>query len=54
MNQECRISAHVNAFKYFGSITGILQCNNLKTHFIKHGRSDATLNKVYHEIAEHY
>lgn len=54
MNQECWISAHVNAFKYFGGITKILQCDNLKTGVIKHGRSDVTLNKVYNEMAEHY
>ena len=54
MNQECWISAHVNAFKYFGGITKILQCDNLKTGVIKHGRSEITLNKAYNEMAEHY
>lgn len=31
MDQECWITAHVNAFKYFGGITRIFQCDNLKT-----------------------
>ena len=35
INQECWISAHANAFKYFGGITKILQCDNLKTGVIE-------------------
>ena len=31
MNEECWITAHVNAFRYFGGITRIIQCDNLKT-----------------------
>lgn len=54
MNQECWISAHVNAFKYYGGVTRILQCDNLKTGVITHGRSEVTLNKSYSEMAEHY
>ena len=54
MNQGCWISAHVNAFEYFGGIIKILQCDKLKTGVIKHGRSEVTLNKAYNEIAEHY
>ena len=54
MNQECWISAHVNAFKYFGGITKILQCDNLKTGVIEHGRSEVKLNKSYNEMAEYY
>ena len=34
MNQECWIAAHVNAYKYFGGVTRILQCDNLKTGVI--------------------
>ena len=54
MNQECWIAAHVNAFRYYGGVTRILQCDNLKTGVITHGRSEVTLNKVYSEMAEHY
>ena len=31
MNEECWITAHVDAFRYFGGITRIIQCDNLKT-----------------------
>lgn len=54
MNQECWTSAHVNAFKYFGGVTRILRCDNLKTGVDKHGRDEVTLNKAYRELAEHY
>ena len=54
MNQECWTAAHVNAFKYFGGVTRILQCDNLKTGVIYHGRTEVTLNKAYSEMAEHY
>ena len=52
--QECWIAAHVNAFRYFGGVTRILQCDNLKTGVISHGKSEIVLNKVYNEMAEHY
>ena len=54
MNQECWTAAHVNAFRYFGGVTRILQCDNLKTGVERHGRSEVTLNKSYQELAEHY
>ena len=54
MNQECWIAAHVNAFRYFGGVTRILQCDNLKTGIICNGRLEITLNKAYNEMAEHY
>ena len=31
MNQESWTTAHVNAYKYFGGVTRIIQCDNLKT-----------------------
>ena len=31
MNQELWTAAHVNAYKYFGGVTRIIQCDNLKT-----------------------
>ena len=54
MDQECWTAAHVNAYKYFGGVTRILQCDNLKTGVISHGRSEVTLNKSYSDLAEHY
>ena len=32
----------------------ILQCDNLKTGVIKHGKSEVVLNKSYNEMAEYY
>lgn len=39
---------------YYGGVTRILQCDNLKTGVISHGRNEVTLNKAYNEMAEHY
>lgn len=46
MNQECWIAALVNAFRYYGGVARILQCDNFKTGVILHGRSEVTLNKA--------
>ncbi|MBR4100180.1 MAG: transposase [Clostridia bacterium] len=54
MNQGCWIAAHVNASKYFGGVTRILQCDNLKTGVIAHGKTEVSLNKAYSEMLEHY
>lgn len=29
MNRECWTSAHVNAYRYFGGVTRMIQCDNL-------------------------
>lgn len=47
MEQECWTAAHVNAYKHFGGVTRIRQCDNLKTGVVTHGRSEVTLNKSY-------
>lgn len=54
MNQECWTAAHVNALRYFGGVTKIIQCDNLKTGVDWHGRNEVKLNKAYSELAEHY
>lgn len=54
MNQESWTTAHVNAYKYFGGVTRIIQCDNLKTGVQKHGKVEVVLNKSYQELAEHY
>ena len=47
MNQESWTTAHVNAYKYFGGVTRIIQCDNLKTGVQKHGKDEVVLNKSY-------
>ena len=54
MNQECWTAAHVNAFRYFGGVTRMIQCDNLKTGVERHGKDEVILNKSYQELAEHY
>ena len=51
MNQELWTAAHVNAYKYFGGVTRIIQCDNLKTGVQKHGKDEAVLNKSYQDLA---
>lgn len=51
MNQESWTTAHVNAYKYFGGVTRIIQCDNLKTGVQKHGKDEAVLNKSYQDLA---
>ena len=46
MNQETWSTAHVNAYKYFGGVTRIIQCDNLKTGVQKHGKDEVVLNKL--------
>lgn len=53
-NQECWITAHVNTYKFFGGITRILVPDNLKTGVEKTSWYTPTINKTYHEMAEHY
>ena len=54
MNQENWIEAHVNAFRFYGGIARIIQCDNLKTGVISHGKNEIMLNKAYNDLAEHY
>lgn len=53
-NQEAWITAHVNAYSYFGGVTQIVVPDNLKTGVVKNTRMEIVLNKTYHEMAEHY
>jgi len=52
--QDSWLSAHVNAYAYFGGVTRIVVPDNLKTGVIKHTKDELILNKSYHELAEHY
>ena len=51
MNQKLWTAAHVNAYKYFGGVTRIIQCDNLKTGVQKHGKDEAVLNKSHQDLA---
>jgi transposase len=53
-DQESWISAHNNAYRFFGGVTRILVPDNLKTGVEKAGRGDVVINKAYQEMAEHY
>lgn len=54
MEQGSWITAHVNAYGFFGGVTRILVPDNLKTGVIKHTKTEVVLNRSYQEMAEHY
>ena len=54
LNQEAWITAHVNAFEYFGGVARITTPDNLKTGVIKNTKSELVINRAYQELAEHY
>ena len=54
MDKESWINGHINAFRYFGGVPGILVPDNLKTGVEKATRPEAKLNRTYPEMAEHY
>ena len=41
----------LTAYKYFGGVTRIIQCDNLKTGVQKHGKDEAVLNKSHQDLA---
>lgn len=53
-NQESWITAHINAYKFFGGVTRILVPDNLKTGVEKVSWYTPIINKTYHDMAEHY
>jgi transposase len=53
-NQESWISAHVNAYQFFGGVARIVVPDNLKTGVEKADWYSPVINKLYHEMAEHY
>jgi transposase len=53
-NQEAWITAHVNAYKFFGGSTRILVPDNLKTGVEKVTKSETILNRSYQEMSQHY
>lgn len=54
MKQEAWISAHVNAYRFFGGVTRILTPDNLKTGIIRNTKAETVINRAYREMAEHY
>jgi transposase len=52
--QESWITAHINAYSFFGGITQILVPDNLKTGIIKNSKTETILNRTYQEMSEHY
>ena len=54
MAMENWVTAHVNAYAYFGGATRLLIPDNLKTGVISNTRTQTLLNKTYQSLAEHY
>lgn len=52
--QESWITAHINMYQYFGGSTRILIPDNLKTGVDRASGHAPVINKIYHEMAEHY
>jgi hypothetical protein len=52
--QESWIGAHINMYQFFGGVSKILIPDNLKTGVEKVSWYSPEINKVYHEMAEHY
>lgn len=48
------VTAHVNAFRYYGGIPHLLIPDNLKTGVKKACNYDPEINKTYLELSEHY
>jgi len=53
-NQESWITAHVNAYNYFGGVTRIIVPDNLKTGIEKVSKSETIINRSYQEMSQHY
>jgi transposase len=52
--QESWITAHVNAYEFFGGVTRILVPDNLKTGVDKVTKSETLINRTYQEMSQHY
>lgn len=53
-DQESWITAHIHMYQFFGGSTRILIPDNLKTGVEKASGHAPVINKIYHEMAEHY
>lgn len=54
MDQAGWVTAHLEAFAFFGGVARRLVSDNLKTGVIKPDLYDPKLNRAYAEMAEHY
>jgi transposase len=54
MDSHSWITAHNNAYKYFGGTTQIIVPDNLKTSVTKHTTRELILNPTYREMADYY
>ena len=55
MKQEDWINAHVRMYEYFGGVTRLLVCDNLKTGVVSNKKDEEpVLNRSCAELAEHY
>ena len=55
MKLENWIQAHVNMYEFFGGVTSLLVCDNLKTGIISHPQmGDWIENESYREMADYY
>ena len=52
--QQAWITAHIHMYEYFGGVARILVPDNCKTAVVHSGWYSQELNRVYHEMAEHY
>lgn len=53
--QNAWITAHIHMYEYFGGVAKLLVPDNCKTAVIRNGDwNDPQINRVYHEMAEHY
>ena len=48
------ITAHAHAYQFYDGVTRSLTPDNLKTGVIRNTKSEAVINRVYQEMAEHY
>ena len=53
-DSESWITAHLNAFDFFGGVTKMIVPDNLKTGVEKASRSEPVINRTYQEMAEYY
>ena len=53
-NEEAWITAHINAYNFFGGSTRILVPDNLKTGVDKNTKFETVINRTYYDMAEHY
>ncbi|UUX35214.1 Mu transposase domain-containing protein [Fundicoccus culcitae] len=55
MKQENWIQAHVSMFQFFGGVTSMIVCDNLRTSMVKHPKNgDVILNAQYRELTDYY